>query len=162
MFIDSTEVAWSFAVRSPQRPTPRPPAVPAQPVRAAACRPEAKTPSTPSLEHRAAVHHALGDVHRLAIVDAPRLSDRAPSELAALTGTASNLLAHHLDVLEAAGVVVSMGCGDACPVLPGKRYLDWELTDPAGKGVDHVRPIRDDIEARVRGLLGELGVSPQG
>ncbi|MFU8840568.1 MAG: three-helix bundle dimerization domain-containing protein [Nitriliruptoraceae bacterium] len=59
-----------------------------------------------------------------------------------------------------ADVIVSMGCGDACPVLPGKRYLDWELEDPAGKGVDSVRPIRDDIEQRVRGLMAELGVEP--
>ncbi len=59
-----------------------------------------------------------------------------------------------------ADVIVSMGCGDACPVLPGKRYLDWELEDPAGRGVDAVRPIRDDIEQRVRGLLRELGVEP--
>ena len=49
-----------------------------------------------------------------------------------------------------------MGCGDACPIFPGKRYLDWELTDPAGKGVDDVRPIRDDIDQRVRELLTEL------
>jgi len=60
-----------------------------------------------------------------------------------------------------ADVIVSMGCGDACPVLPGKRYLDWELEDPAGKGVDSVRPIRDDIEQRVRGLMAELGVQPE-
>lgn len=53
-------------------------------------------------------------------------------------------------------VIVSMGCGDACPVLPGKRYLDWELEDPAGKGVESVRPIRDEIERRVRALLDEL------
>jgi arsenate reductase (thioredoxin) len=58
----------------------------------------------------------------------------------------------------AADVIVSMGCGDACPVLPGKRYLDWELEDPAGKGVESVRPIRDEIERRVRGLLTELEV----
>jgi arsenate reductase (thioredoxin) len=57
-----------------------------------------------------------------------------------------------------ADVIVTMGCGDACPVLPGKRYLDWELEDPAGKGVESVRPIRDDIEHRVRGLLADLGV----
>jgi arsenate reductase (thioredoxin) len=61
-----------------------------------------------------------------------------------------------------ADVIVSMGCGDACPVLPGKRYLDWELEDPAGKGVESVRPIRDDIEQRVRGLMAELGVDPVG
>jgi arsenate reductase (thioredoxin) len=57
-----------------------------------------------------------------------------------------------------ADVIVTMGCGDTCPVLPGKRYLDWELEDPAGKGVESVRPIRDDIERRVRGLIGELGI----
>lgn len=57
-----------------------------------------------------------------------------------------------------ADVIVSLGCGDACPVLPGKRYLDWELEDPAGRDVAAVRPIRDDIEQRVRGLLTELGV----
>jgi protein-tyrosine-phosphatase len=55
-----------------------------------------------------------------------------------------------------ADVIVTMGCGDACPVYPGKRYIDWELPDPAGKSVDEVRPIRDDIEARVRALLAEL------
>ena len=59
-----------------------------------------------------------------------------------------------------ADVIVTMGCGDACPVLPGKRYLDWELEDPAGQGVDAVRPIRDDIERRVRGLMQDLAVRP--
>lgn len=63
--------------------------------------------------------------------------------------------------LEAADVVVTMGCGDTCPVLPGKRYVDWPLDDPAGQGVDAVRPIRDEIEQRVRGLVAELGVEPQ-
>lgn len=55
-----------------------------------------------------------------------------------------------------ADVIVTMGCGDSCPVYPGKRYLDWELTDPAGKGLEEVRPIRDDIERRVRALVREL------
>ncbi|MGY1753708.1 arsenate reductase ArsC [Blastococcus sp. SYSU D01042] len=63
------------------------------------------------------------------------------------------------DAVEASDVVITMGCGDACPVFPGKRYLDWQLEDPAGKGVDSVRPIRDEIEQRIRGLLAELGVS---
>jgi arsenate reductase len=62
--------------------------------------------------------------------------------------------------LEAADVVVTMGCGDTCPVLPGKRYVDWPLADPAGKGVEAVRPIRDEIEQRVRDLMSELGVKP--
>ena len=56
----------------------------------------------------------------------------------------------------AADVVVTMGCGDECPYYPGVRYLDWELEDPAGKGVDDVRPVRDEIERRVRALLSEL------
>ena len=64
------------------------------------------------------------------------------------------------DAVEASDVVITMGCGDACPIFPGKRYLDWQLTDPAGKGVEAVRPIRDEIDARVRGLLDELGVAP--
>ncbi|VVJ18488.1 Arsenate reductase (EC thioredoxin-coupled [Amycolatopsis camponoti] len=60
------------------------------------------------------------------------------------------------DAVEAADVVITMGCGDACPVFPGKRYLDWQLEDPAGKGVEDVRPIRDEIDRRVRDLLAEL------
>ena len=55
-------------------------------------------------------------------------------------------------------VVITMGCGDTCPVFPGKRYEDWDLLDPAGRGVEAVRPIRDDIRARVVALLGELDV----
>ena len=53
-------------------------------------------------------------------------------------------------------VVITMGCGDACPIFPGKRYEDWKLEDPAGKGVEAVRPIRDEIRARIEGLLAEL------
>jgi arsenate reductase len=53
-------------------------------------------------------------------------------------------------------VVITMGCGDACPIFPGKRYEDWELDDPAGQGIDAVRPIRDDIKARIQGLLAEI------
>jgi protein-tyrosine-phosphatase len=63
------------------------------------------------------------------------------------------------EIIRAADVIVTMGCGDACPVYPGKRYVDWELEDPAGKEVAAVRPIRDDIEQRVRGLMGELGIA---
>ena len=62
------------------------------------------------------------------------------------------------EAVQASDVVITMGCGDACPIFPGKRYLDWALEDPAGQGVDAVRPIRDDIETRIRGLLAELGV----
>nr|WP_246632642.1 arsenate reductase ArsC [Pseudonocardia nigra] len=63
------------------------------------------------------------------------------------------------DVVRAADVVISMGWGDACPVYPGKRYLDWELTDPAGRSAAEIRPIRDDIDRRVRALLAELTAS---
>ena len=63
------------------------------------------------------------------------------------------------DMLEHTNVVVTMGCGDACPVVPGVRYEDWPLDDPAGLGVDAVRPIRDEIEARVRDLLTRLEVT---
>jgi protein-tyrosine-phosphatase len=55
-------------------------------------------------------------------------------------------------------VVITMGCGDTCPVFPGKRYEDWELEDPAGKGVESVRPIRDEIKRRILTLLEELDV----
>jgi arsenate reductase len=62
------------------------------------------------------------------------------------------------DMVGAADVVVTMGCGDTCPFVPGRRYVDWALSDPAGQSVDAVRPIRDEIEDRVRELLAELAV----
>jgi arsenate reductase len=63
------------------------------------------------------------------------------------------------ETAESSDVIVTMGCGDACPVFPGKRYEDWKLEDPAGQGVEAVRPIRDDIRARVERLLTELPVT---
>jgi arsenate reductase (thioredoxin) len=62
------------------------------------------------------------------------------------------------EIVQAADVIVTMGCGDACPIFPGRRYEDWKLEDPAGMGVGAVRPIRDEIERRVRDLLAELAV----
>ncbi|WBP84933.1 arsenate reductase ArsC [Kitasatospora cathayae] len=62
------------------------------------------------------------------------------------------------EAVQASDVVITMGCGDACPYFPGKRYLDWKLEDPAGQGVEAVRPIRDQIEQLIRGLLAELGI----
>jgi arsenate reductase len=64
------------------------------------------------------------------------------------------------DAVHAADVVITMGCGDACPLFPGKRYLDWELEDPAGKPLATVRRIRDEIDARVQALLAELVGAP--
>ena len=86
------------------------------------------------------VHPEVVEVMREIGID---LSDRRPQRLTAA-------LAEHADV------VVTMGCGDACPVYPGKRYVDWELGDPAGKTPEEVRAIRDEIDRRVRGLLTEL------
>ncbi len=71
-----------------------------------------------------------------------------------ITGEAPKVLT--TEAVKESDVVITMGCGDACPIFPGKRYEDWELTDPAGRPVDEVRPIRDDIKARVAALLEEL------
>ena len=60
------------------------------------------------------------------------------------------------DAVQAADVVITMGCGDTCPIFPGKRYEDWQLDDPAGQGIETVRPIRDEIERRVRDLITQL------
>ncbi|HEY5439330.1 MAG TPA: arsenate reductase ArsC [Acidimicrobiales bacterium] len=100
---------------------------------------------------RVVVHSAgsaPGEVLNPAVVEVMRekgidISNEAPRKLTDEMG---------LD----ADVIVTMGCGDACPVYPGKRYVDWDLTDPAGKEVDEVRQIRDDIEQRVRGLINDL------
>ncbi|NKY96134.1 arsenate reductase ArsC [Nocardiopsis alborubida] len=71
-----------------------------------------------------------------------------------ITGQRPRILT--VEAVEASDVCVTMGCGDACPVFPGKRYLDWALPDPAGQGVAAVRPIRDEIRERVEELIGEL------
>ncbi len=75
-----------------------------------------------------------------------------------ITGNEPRILTPE-DVL-ASDVVITMGCGDACPFYPGKRYEDWKLDDPAGQGIDAVRPIRDDIRARIEELLRSLGIEP--
>ena len=62
------------------------------------------------------------------------------------------------DAVQASDYVITMGCGDECPFFPGRTYLDWELADPAGQGVEAVRPIRDEVRRRVEGLLEQLGV----
>ena len=62
------------------------------------------------------------------------------------------------EAVQASDVVITMGCGDVCPIFPGKRYEDWKLDDPAGQGIDSVRPIRDEVRRRVEALLDELGV----
>jgi arsenate reductase len=72
-----------------------------------------------------------------------------------IAGSQPRVLA--VDDVRASDVVITMGCGDACPIFPGKRYEDWQLTDPAGLAIDDVRPIRDDIGRRVTDLLAGLG-----
>ena len=84
-----------------------------------------------------------------------------PVAVEAMAEKGIDISANHPKLLEnstvaQADVVITMGCGDACPFYPGKRYEDWELEDPAGKRLDPVRPIRDEIEQRVRGLVAEL------
>jgi protein-tyrosine-phosphatase len=71
-----------------------------------------------------------------------------------ITGNTPKILT--VDAVKESDVVITMGCGDACPIFPGKRYEDWELDDPAGQGIESVRPIRDEIRRRVEALIGEL------
>lgn len=105
-------------------------------------------------------HHAGGRVHVRSAGSAPAYEINA-AVVAAMDEVGIDLSKEFPkpltdEVVRAADVVITMGCGDACPVYPGKRYLDWELADPAGMGVDDVRPIRDEIEGRVQALLAEL------
>ncbi len=108
-------------------------------------------------------HHAAGRVTVRSAGSAPADSIN-PAVVEAMAEIGLDL-AHEFpkpltdDAVRAADVVISMGCGDACPVYPGKRYLTWELDDPAGRSVEDVRPIRDDIDQRVRTLLDELTTS---
>jgi arsenate reductase (thioredoxin) len=105
-------------------------------------------------------HHAQGRVHVRSAGSTPA-SEINPAVLEVMSELGLDLSREFpkpltTDVVEGADVVITMGCGDACPVFPGKRYLDWTLPDPAGKAVDDVRLIRDDIDARVQSLLAEL------
>ena len=105
-------------------------------------------------------HHAHGavDVRSAGSAPADSINPAVREAMAELGLDLSREVPKKLttDAVEAADVVITMGCGDACPVFPGKRYLDWQLEDPAGKGVEAVRPIRDEIDRRVRELLTEL------
>lgn len=107
-------------------------------------------------------HHAAGRVHVRSAGSAPA-NEINPAVVAALAEQGIDILKEFPkpltdEFVEAADVVVTMGCGDACPVFPGKRYLDWDLPDPAGKTLEDVRPIRNEIERRILDLLNELSV----
>ena len=105
-------------------------------------------------------HHAKGKVHVRSAGSAP--ADQINPAVAAAMDEWGIDLSREFpkpltdEFVKAADVVVTMGCGDACPIYPGKRYEDWELQDPAGQPVEAVRGIRDDIDARVQQLLAEL------
>jgi arsenate reductase (thioredoxin) len=105
-------------------------------------------------------HHAGGAVHVRSAGSAPadEINPAVREAMAEIGLDISHEFPKPLtdDVVQAADVVITMGCGDACPIYPGKRYLDWELDDPAGQGIDAVRPIRDEIDRRVRDLLADL------
>ena len=105
-------------------------------------------------------HHARGAVRVRSAGSAPADTVN-PAVLAAMEELGLDLSKEFpkpltTEAVEAADVVITMGCGDTCPVFPGKRYLDWQLDDPAGKTLEDVRPIRDEIDTRVRRLLAEL------
>ena len=109
-------------------------------------------------------HHAAGRVVVRSAGSTPA-HEVNPAVLASMAELGIDLSAERPkglteEAVREADVVVTMGCGDACPVFPGKRYLDWELPDPAGLPVQDVRPIRDEIDGRVRGLLDELLPGP--
>ncbi|HEY8480629.1 MAG TPA: arsenate reductase ArsC [Spirillospora sp.] len=105
-------------------------------------------------------HHAAGRVRVRSAGSAPA-DDISPAVRAVMAELGLDLSKEFPkpltgEAVQAADVVVTMGCGDVCPVFPGTRYLDWELPDPAGLPVEKVRPIRDEIDTRVRALLAEL------
>ena len=82
------------------------------------------------------------------------ITGRSPSPPIDITGQTPKKL--EWETAESSDVIITMGCGDACPIFHGKRYEDWKLDDPAGKGVESVRPIRDEIKTRIEKLLAEL------
>jgi arsenate reductase (thioredoxin) len=107
-------------------------------------------------------HHADGRVVVRSAGSAPA-DDLNPAVVEAMSEVGIDLRAGGAhpkrledEAVRASDVVITMGCGDTCPIYPGKRYEDWELDDPAGQGVDAVRPIRDEIDRRVRALVDDL------
>jgi len=111
-------------------------------------------------------HHAAGRV-RVASAGSQPADQLNPAVVAAMAERGLDISREFpkpltSDKVQAADIVITMGCGDSCPVFPGKRYLDWDLPDPAGLPLPQVRPIRDEIERRVRGLLASLEQPPAG
>ena len=110
-------------------------------------------------------HHLSGGAVEVRSAGSEPADQVNPSAVAAMAEEGIDITAETPKILtteavQVSDVVITMGCGDTCPIFPGKRYEDWELDDPAGQGVDSVRPIRDDIKTRVQQLLSSLGVTP--
>ncbi|GHH87135.1 arsenate reductase [Streptomyces sulfonofaciens] len=110
--------------------------------------------------------HLAGDRVQVRSAGSTPADEVNPSVVAAMAEVGIDISAEvpkvlTVDAVQASDVVITMGCGDTCPVFPGKRYLDWQLDDPAGQGVGAVRPIRDEIEKRVHGLLDEITATRQ-
>jgi arsenate reductase (thioredoxin) len=108
-------------------------------------------------------HEARGQVRVMSAGSRPA-SEINPAVIQAMAETGLDLAREFpkpltSDQVQTADIIITMGCGDACPVYPGKRYLDWDLPDPAGLPLEEVRPIRDDIQRRVRQLIAELNLS---
>ena len=108
-------------------------------------------------------HHARGRVHVRSAGSAPAESIN-PAVIQAMDELGVDLSKEFpkpltTEAVQGSDVIITMGCGDACPIFPGKRYLDWDLPDPAGKPLDQIRPIRDEIDRRVHELVAELTTS---
>ena len=105
-------------------------------------------------------HHAMGRIDVVSAGSEPgtKVNPMAVEALAdwGIDISDKEPTALSIEAVKASDVVITMGCGDACPVFAGKRYLDWELTDPSGKSLDVVKGVRDEIDTRVRHLLSEL------
>ncbi|MFC6421172.1 arsenate reductase ArsC [Ornithinimicrobium tianjinense] len=111
------------------------------------------------------LHHLSGGAVEVRSAGSAPADQVNPSAVAVMAEEGIDLTAETPKILtteavQASDVVITMGCGDTCPIFPGKRYEDWELDDPAGQGVESVRGIRDDIRVRVLDLLDSLGVEP--
>jgi protein-tyrosine-phosphatase len=109
-------------------------------------------------------HHAQGRVHVRSAGSLPA-SDINPVVVEAMAEIGLDITKEYPkpltdDVVRDADAVITMGCGDACPIYPGKRYLDWDLPDPAGRSLEEIRPIREEIDRRVVALLRELVGTP--
>ncbi|MBB3039062.1 arsenate reductase [Hoyosella altamirensis] len=107
------------------------------------------------------LRHLAGDTIEVRSAGSTPADTINPAAVAAMAEEGIDITTQHpkvltTDAVEVSDVIITMGCGDACPIFPGKSYRDWQLDDPAGQGLESVRPIRDEIRRRVEALIGEL------